>query len=71
MPDLIYRNINHEEVVRIEFNEGGFLGWCIQSKAEPQFKRKFATQTEACDVRNRECGFRLSPAPYCICAGSE
>jgi hypothetical protein len=54
MNALIYRNSRDEEVARIVFDENGIRGWCIQSKAEPCFKRKFATQREACAIWIRE-----------------
>jgi hypothetical protein len=51
---LIYFNKNQEEVARVTFDEYEVPGWCIRSKAEPNFKRKFAAQREACAVWIRE-----------------
>src|SRR5258706_16451901 len=51
---LIYFNKNQEEVARVTFDENEVPGWCIKSKAEPSFKRKFAAQREACAVWLRE-----------------
>jgi hypothetical protein len=51
---LIYFNKNQEEVARVIFDENDVPGWCIKSKAEPSFKRKFAAQREACAVWLRE-----------------
>lgn len=51
---LIYMNKKHEEVARIAFDETDIPGWCIKSKGEPGFKRKFATQYEARAVWMRE-----------------
>jgi hypothetical protein len=51
---LIYFNKNQEEVARVTFDENDVPGWCIKSKAEPGFKRKFAAQREACAVWLRE-----------------
>ena len=51
---LIYLNKNKEEVARVTFDEHEVPGWCIRSKAEPAFKRKFAAQREACAVWIRE-----------------
>jgi hypothetical protein len=51
---LIYFNKNREEVARVTFDENDVPGWCIKSKAEPSFKRKFAAQREACAVWLRE-----------------
>jgi hypothetical protein len=51
---LIYFNKNQEEVARVTFDENDVPGWCIKSKAEPSFKRKFAAQREACAVWLRE-----------------
>jgi hypothetical protein len=50
----IYFNKNNEEVARVTFDENDVPGWCIKSKAEPNFKRKFAAQREACAVWLRE-----------------
>jgi hypothetical protein len=47
---LIYFNKNQEEVASVTFDENDVPGWCIKSKAEPSFKRKFAAQREACAV---------------------
>jgi len=46
----IYFNKKNEEVARITFDENDVPGWCIKSKTEPGFKRKFAAQREACAV---------------------
>ena len=51
---VIYFNKNQEEVARVLFDENGVPGWCIKSKAEPGFKRKFAARQEACAVWLRE-----------------
>jgi hypothetical protein len=51
---LIYFNKNQEEVARVLFDENGVPGWCIKSKAEPSFTRKFAARQEACAVWLRE-----------------
>jgi hypothetical protein len=51
---LIYFNKNQEEVARVTFDDNEVPGWCIKSKAEPSFKRKFAAQHEACAVWLRE-----------------
>jgi len=51
---MIYFNKNQEEVARVTFDENDVPGWCIRSKAEPSFKRKFAAQREACAVWLRE-----------------
>jgi hypothetical protein len=51
---LIYFNKNQEEVARVLFDENGVPGWCIKSKAEPGFTRKFAARQEACAVWLRE-----------------
>lgn len=51
---LIYMNKKQEEVARIAFDDTDIPGWCIKSKAEPRFKRKFASQHEACAVWMRE-----------------
>jgi hypothetical protein len=51
---LIYLNKKQEEVARILFDENDVPGWCIKSKNEPTFKRKFAAQREACAVWLRE-----------------
>lgn len=51
---LVYRNKKQEEVARVVFDDDGVPGWCIKSKAEPGFKRKFAAQREACAVWLRE-----------------
>jgi hypothetical protein len=51
---LIYRNKNEEEVARVLFDDHYVPGWCIKSKAEPSFRRKFAAQHEACAVWMRE-----------------
>jgi hypothetical protein len=51
---LIYFNKNQEEVARVTFDENDVPGWCIKSKAEPSFRRKFAAQREACAVWLRE-----------------
>jgi hypothetical protein len=51
---LIYFNKNQEEVARVLFDENGVPGWCIKSKAEPGFTRKFAARQEACVVWLRE-----------------
>ena len=51
---LIYFNKNQEEVARVTFDDSDVPGWCIKSKAEPSFKRKFAAQREACAVWLRE-----------------
>lgn len=53
-PTLIYLNKNQEEVARVAFDENDVPGWCIKSKAEPSFRRKFAAQREACAVWLRE-----------------
>jgi hypothetical protein len=50
----IYFNKKNEEVARITFDENDVPGWCIKSKAEPSFKRKFAAQREASAVWLRE-----------------
>ena len=50
----IYFNKNHEEVARVTFDDNDVPGWCIKSKAEPGFRRKFAVQREACAVWMRE-----------------
>jgi hypothetical protein len=54
MSPLICRNKNLEEVARIVFDDNGVRGWCIQSKAEPRFNRKFASQLEASIIWNAE-----------------
>jgi hypothetical protein len=51
---LIYLNKNQQEIARVTFDENDVPGWCIKSKAEPSFKRKFAAQREACAVWLRE-----------------
>ena len=51
---LIYRNKKQEEVARVLFDDNEVPGWCIRSKAEPGFRRKFAAQREACAVWLRE-----------------
>jgi len=51
---LIYFDKNNEEVARVTFDENDVPGWCIKSKAEPSFRRKFAAQREACAVWLRE-----------------
>ena len=51
---LVYRNKKQEEVARVIFDDDGVPGWCIKSKAEPGFNRKFAAQREACAVWLRE-----------------
>jgi hypothetical protein len=51
---LIYFNKMQEEVARVTFDDQGVPGWCIRSKAEPNFKRKFAARNEACVVWLRE-----------------
>jgi len=51
---LVYFNKNQEEVARVTFDENDVPGWCIKSKAEPRFKRKFAARQEACAVWMRE-----------------
>jgi hypothetical protein len=51
---LIYFNKNQEEVARVVFDENGVPGWCIKSKAEPAFTRKFAARHEACAVWMRD-----------------
>jgi hypothetical protein len=51
---LIYRNKKQEEVARVIFDDHEIPGWCIKSKAEPSFKRKFAARGEACAVWLRE-----------------
>ena len=51
---LIYLNKKQEEVARVTFDDSDIPGWCIKSKAEPAFKRKFAAQHEACAVWMRE-----------------
>jgi hypothetical protein len=51
---LIYRNDKQEEVARVVFDDNEVPGWCIKSKAEPSFKRKFAVRQEACAVWLRE-----------------
>jgi hypothetical protein len=51
---LIYFNKHQEEVARVTFDENDVPGWCIKSKAEPSFRRKFAAQREACAVWLRE-----------------
>lgn len=51
---LIYLNKKQEEVARVIFDDHDVPGWCIKSKAEPGFKRKFAAQREACAVWLRE-----------------
>jgi hypothetical protein len=51
---LIYFDKNNEEVARVTFDENDVPGWCIKSKAEPSFRRKFAVQREACAVWMRE-----------------
>jgi hypothetical protein len=50
----IYFNKKNEEVARITFDEYDVPGWCIKSKSEPSFKRKFAAQREAYAVWLRE-----------------
>ena len=50
----IYFNKKNEEVARITFDENDVPGWCIKSKGEPSFKRKFAAQREASAVWLRE-----------------
>jgi hypothetical protein len=50
----IYFNKKNEEIARITFDENDVPGWCIKSKAEPGFKRKFAAQREASAVWLRE-----------------
>ena len=51
---VIFRNKKQEEVARVTFDDNGVPGWCIKSKVEPNFKRKFAACQEACAVWNRE-----------------
>ena len=51
---LVYFNKKQEEVARVIFDDHDVPGWCIKSKAEPSFKRKFAAQREACAVWMRE-----------------
>ena len=51
---MIYFNKNQEEVARVTFDENDVPGWCIRSKGEPSFKRKFGAQREACAVWLRE-----------------
>ncbi|HLZ91598.1 MAG TPA: hypothetical protein VKQ28_07765 [Candidatus Acidoferrum sp.] len=51
---LVYLNKKQEEVARITFDDQDVPGWCIKSKAEPGFKRKFAAKGEACAVWLRE-----------------
>jgi len=51
---LIYTNKKREEVARVMFDDTDIPGWCIRSKAEPKFKRKFSAQHEACAVWMRE-----------------
>ena len=51
---VIYFNKNQEEVARVLFDENGVSGWCIKSKGEPGFTRKFAARQEACAVWLRE-----------------
>ena len=51
---LIYRNKKQDEVARVMFDDNEVPGWCIKSKAEPGFKRKFAVRQEACAVWMRE-----------------
>jgi hypothetical protein len=51
---LIYLNKKQEEVARVIFDDTEVPGWCIRSKGEPSFKRKFAAQREACAVWLRE-----------------
>lgn len=51
---LVYFNKKQEEVARVTFDEYDVPGWCIKSKGEPSFKRKFAAQREACAVWMRE-----------------
>ena len=51
---LIYFNKNQEEIARVLFDENGVPGWCIKSKGEPGFTRKFAARQEACAVWLRE-----------------
>jgi hypothetical protein len=50
----IYFNKKNEEVARITFDENDVPGWCIKSKSEPGFRRKFAAQREASAVWLRE-----------------
>lgn len=54
MSTMIYRNKNDEEIARVTFDDTDVPGWCIRSKGEPGFKRKFAAQQEACAIWNRE-----------------
>ena len=51
---LIYMNKKQEEVARVTFDDSDIPGWCIKSKGEPGFKRKFAARHEACAVWMRE-----------------
>jgi hypothetical protein len=51
---LIYLNKKQEEVARVTFDDNEVPGWCIKSKGEPGFKRKFAARQEACAVWLRE-----------------
>jgi hypothetical protein len=51
---LIYLNKSQVEVARVTFDENDVPGWCIKSKAEPSFKRKFGARQEACAVWMRE-----------------
>ena len=51
---LIYLNKKKEEVARVIFDDTEVPGWCIKSKAEPNFKRKFAAQREATAVWLRD-----------------
>jgi hypothetical protein len=51
---LIYMNKKHEEVARVTFDDSDIPGWCIKSKAEPGFKKKFSARHEACAVWMRE-----------------
>ena len=51
---LIYLNKKHEEVARVTFDDTDVPGWCIKSKGEPSFRRKFAARQEACAVWLRE-----------------
>lgn len=51
---LIYMNKKQEEVARVTFDDSDVPGWCIKSKGEPGFRRKFAARQEACAVWLRE-----------------
>lgn len=51
---LIYLNKKQEEVARVTFDDHDVPGWCIKSKGEPGFKRKFGARQEACAVWLRE-----------------